>query len=126
MCIRDSVDLRTACYEGFKADLKRASGVICNSGFELNSECIHLGVPILTKPIDGQMEQQSNALALQQLGFGQVMSELDSKVIWQWLTNLPQQPQRYTPDVAKEIVSWLMNGQNTSVQEFSDKLWQQA
>ena len=121
-----NVDLRTACHDGFKADLKRASGVICNSGFELNSECIHLGIPILTKPINGQMEQQSNALAIEQLGYGQVMIELDSKVIWQWLTNLPQQPQRPTPDVAKEIVSWLLSGQQLSIPEFSDKLWQGA
>ena len=119
-----NVDLRVTCYDGFKADLRRASGVICNSGFELNSECIHLGIPILTKPICGQMEQESNALALKQLGLGEVMIDIEPKAIESWLRNLPVQQRRRTPDVAKEIVNWLVNEPKSPAAEFSNKLWQ--
>ncbi|GHF97853.1 MJ1255/VC2487 family glycosyltransferase [Thalassotalea marina] len=121
-----NVDLRKTCYEGFKADLKRASGVICNSGFELNSECIHLGIPILTKPISGQMEQESNALALKQLGLGEIMSDIEPNRIEHWLKHLPTQPRRKTPDVAKEIVNWLVNEPKASAGEFSQKLWRSS
>lgn len=118
-----NVDLRKTCLEGFKHDLKRASGVICNSGFELNSECIHLGVPILTKPIKGQMEQESNALAIKQLGLGDVMQDLELSRIQQWLHHLPTIQEKKTPDVAKAIVNWLLTDNKLPIEDFSRTLW---
>ncbi len=121
-----NVHLKPASYHGFKTDLKNASAVICNSGFELNSECIHLGIPILTKPIKGQMEQESNALSLQQLGYGQVMLELDEIVISHWLHHLPTQKQVRFPNVAQELVSWLANEPKLTTSAFAEQLWQQC
>ncbi|WP_448548599.1 MJ1255/VC2487 family glycosyltransferase [Thalassotalea fusca] len=121
-----NVALRTTCHDGFKADLQRASGVICNSGFELNSECIHLGIPILTKPINGQMEQESNALAIEQLGLGKVMLEIDSDIISEWLNSKCQAKQMRTPDVALTLVEWILSDKRLSQRELSQQLWQSA
>ncbi|MEX0584788.1 MAG: MJ1255/VC2487 family glycosyltransferase, partial [Natronospirillum sp.] len=56
--------------ESFQSRLRQCPSVICNAGFELVSEALHLGKRILVKPIAGQMEQASNALALKRLGLG--------------------------------------------------------
>lgn len=120
-----NVSIRTTCYAGFKEDLCRSSGVISNSGFELISECLHLGLPVLVKPLQGQMEQESNALALQALKFAQVMRTLDYNIIANWLENLTQVKQQKTPDVASEIVKWLLTGQKASLHKVAATLWQQ-
>ncbi len=80
-----NVLLRKANIKGFKKDLAACRGVICNSGFELLSECLQLGKAALTKPLAGQMEQLSNALALEKLGYAQTMPGLDSALLDQWL-----------------------------------------
>ena len=49
---------------GFKRDLATERGVICNTGFELISECLQWRKPVLTRPLAKQMEQLSNAAAL--------------------------------------------------------------
>lgn len=120
---QQNVLLRQTCHQGFKSDLKQASGVICNSGFELNSECIYLGIPILTKPISGQMEQESNALAIEKLGLGQVMASLDIDKIDHWLNNLPPQKQQKIPDVAKAIVNWLTSNPKGEFSTIFQQLW---
>lgn len=118
-----NVAQRAACLTGFKDDLCRSNGVICNSGFELNSECLHLGLPILTKPIKGQMEQESNALALSSLGLGQVMIELDAEIIQQWLLTQHSFSKTKIPDVANAIVNWLLDSQRVPISTLADGLW---
>jgi len=61
---------------GFLKDLGECAGVICNAGFELPSEALHIGKRLLVKPLSGQMEQASNALAIAQLHLGRAMPEL--------------------------------------------------
>jgi len=118
-----NVRQRKTCYGGFKHDLTRARGVICNSGFELISECLHLGLPILTKPIQGQMEQLSNALSLNKLGYAQVMTTLDGDVIEQWLTRLQPCHPRQFPDVAKALSSWIASGNWQSPSSLVEQIW---
>ena len=118
-----NVALRKTCLSGFKRDLCRANGVICNSGFELNSECMHLGLPILTKPIKGQMEQESNALALSQLGLGHTMLTLDEKVIETWLNDKNLLISKPIPDVAQTIVHWLSTKRQQPLNELVDSVW---
>lgn len=118
-----NVTLRKVNHHGFKDDLRQASGVICNSGFELNSECLYLGIPILTKPLKGQMEQESNALALQQLGLAVVMNELDQGAIGKWLATKVAHKSTPFPDVAKNIVDWLLNQQGKPLASLSKQLW---
>ncbi|WP_281556256.1 MJ1255/VC2487 family glycosyltransferase [Thalassomonas sp. RHCl1] len=118
-----NVKQRKTCYAGFKHDLTKARGVICNSGFELISECLHLGLPILTKPIQGQMEQLSNAMSLEKLGYARVMHTLDGDTIEHWLTRLkPCQP-RHLPDVAKALASWIASGDWQPPTSLVEQIW---
>ena len=117
--------LRKNCLQGFRDDLAACSGVICNAGFALISECLHMGVPVLTKPLNGQMEQQSNALALEQLGLAEVMYSLSASTIEHWLVyEQPHQPASY-PDVAAALVKWILAGNwnNQSLVSLSHQLW---
>ena len=71
-----NIHLRTFSRHNFINDLKTCSGVIANAGFTLTSETLYLGKKLLVKPLAGQLEQTSNALALQQLNMGMVMQRL--------------------------------------------------
>lgn len=108
--------------DGFKQDFSDAAAVICNAGFELSSEALHAGKKILVKPLHGQMEQASNALALKQLGLGQVMQHLDTQAIESWLGLAPAAPVNY-PDTAQAIVDWLLQGELRVNQAWINGLW---
>ena len=118
----DNIQLKPLSREGFQKDLATASGVICNAGFELASEAIQLGKKLLVKPLQGQMEQLSNAEALEQLQLAMTMDTLDRRVLRQWLEGFNAQKVHY-PDVAKAIVEWLQNG-SRDVEALSNMLWQ--
>lgn len=113
------------CRHGFQRDLRYCNGVICNAGFELASEVLQLGKKLLVKPMGGQPEQASNALALKQLGFGAVMQQLDSNVVANWLEQQSPQPIVY-PDVAAAICQWLVSGCDRDVDVLARELWQQT
>ncbi|MFD2165536.1 MJ1255/VC2487 family glycosyltransferase [Thalassotalea euphylliae] len=119
-----NVALRKTSYQAFKNDLVSARGVICNSGFELISECLHLGLPILTKPLNGQMEQHSNALALEQLNYAKVTSEISLPIVSQWLEKMNVPQARPLPNVAKSIAEWVAQGAKDSHQQLGKSLWQ--
>lgn len=107
----------------FKQDLLDASRVITNSGFELISECLQLGKRILSKPLQGQMEQLSNAAALRELGYASVLKKLDNRSIAAWLAESARPPQLSFPDVATELASWIVKGQKESNEELAARLW---
>ncbi|WP_448212649.1 MJ1255/VC2487 family glycosyltransferase [Colwellia sp. MEBiC06753] len=119
-----NVSLRKTCHQAFKDDLTKASAVICNSGFELISECLHLGLPILTKPLNGQMEQHSNALALSQLNYAKVIKQLSLAEIATWLESLPACQAKPLPNVAKSIADWIADGSWQNHHELGAALWQ--
>ena len=119
-----NVQLRKTNYAGFKADLQLASGVICNSGFELISECLHLGLPLLTKPLNGQMEQHSNALALQQLNYATVVDRLTTVNIQAWCSQVNNQVVKPLPDVAAAIANAIVKNQWQDAKQLSTELWQ--
>jgi uncharacterized protein (TIGR00661 family) len=108
---------------GFKRDLLDAGSVITNSGFELISECLHMGKRILTKPLQGQMEQLSNAEALHQLGYATVIDNLDAGRINRWLHDKPVSMQVTYPDVAEALAKWIVGGQRETVPQLADRLW---
>lgn len=111
--------------EGFQADLASCSAVMCNAGFELSSECLVLGKRLLVKPLGRQMEQSSNALALQTLGFGTVLETLDVESIRSWLLSGSPPTQIDYPDVAGALVNWLseIEPRRPSLQALSEGLW---
>lgn len=107
----------------FQEDFSDCQGVICNAGFELPSESLHMGKKLLVKPLHGQVEQRSNALALEQLGLGQVMNDLDPAEVALWL----QEEQSHTlkfPDVADFVVDWLMTKPTRVDPKWVTQIWE--
>ena len=108
--------------EGFKKDLYDSAGIISNAGFELASEALYLGKKILVKPLQSQMEQISNAAALEQLGYGRKMEEIDSDVIEQWLHQNHVVRITY-PNTAKIIVDWIKDGSPKIDDDYTRQAW---
>ncbi|MFV0478750.1 MAG: MJ1255/VC2487 family glycosyltransferase [Parahaliea sp.] len=107
----------------FKQDLARCRGVICNSGFELISECLQWHKPVLTKPLTGQMEQLSNALALAQLGYAHTIDRLCKTSLAQWLHTPKPAPQLHFADVAAALAQWLAEGCHRNLKHLQQQLW---
>lgn len=118
-----NVSRRAANIKGFKADLASCRGVICNSGFELISECLQWHKPVLTRPLKGQMEQLSNAAALESLGYATIMYQLDDDLARHWLTNPKQPPAVHFADVASRLARWLAEGAIEPVDRLCAELW---
>jgi uncharacterized protein (TIGR00661 family) len=74
---------------GFVDDLRTARAVIANGGLSLMGEAVHLHVPMLSIPIDGQYEQELNARYLSHLGYGVYSEKLDRAIAAMFLENLP-------------------------------------
>jgi len=119
-----NVSQRPTSVAAFKQDLAACSGVICNSGFELISECLHWQKPVLTKPLAGQTEQLANALALSQLGHATVTQQLDPESLAPWLRQRPQSSGLRVPDVAGTMAAWLAAGAGTEIAALQQQLWQ--
>ncbi|TNF35170.1 MAG: glycosyltransferase [Gammaproteobacteria bacterium] len=109
---------------GFQTTLAGCEGVICNTGFELISEALQSGKKILGKPLHGQMEQLSNARALQMLGLAQIMPTLDRESIHTWLS-ASAQPRQHYPDVANAVADWIVSGDWHDPGRLAHQLWQQ-
>src|SRR5690606_36647298 len=108
---------------GFIKDLCSAHGVICNAGFELLSECLHMGLPALAKPVEGQSEQLGNAAALEQLKQASVMYQFERGAIEAWLNDVSRQRAQHYPDVAEALCQWLLAGKWDETQTLVDELW---
>lgn len=119
-----NMHLRPFSLDGFQYDLKSASAVMCNAGFELPSECLQLGKKLLVKPLHKQMEQASNVLALERLGLATTMQHVDSEIIERWLlaTNT-NKPMNY-PDVAAALVAWILAGNWNTGASLARNLWE--
>lgn len=124
------VRLRQLCHTGFLEDLASSAAVICNAGFELVSESLQLGLQVLVRPVTGQTEQLSNALAVQKLGIGSRMDDLSIDNIVGWLTSLDldNQPRISAgyPDVAAALVDWILAGNWQVTETLAHDLWSQC
>ncbi len=120
--IDQNVTIRPISRPAFVDDLGRCAGVLANAGFSLTSECLHLGIAVLLKPIDGHLEQESNALALERLGLGTVTRSLSRFDLKAWLEQ-PAPAARNYPDVTAGIVRWLDAGAVEPLKALSDRLW---
>lgn len=119
---KDNIYLHPFSRDGFLTDLKDSSGVICNAGFELSSEALHLGKKLLVRPLSGQLEQTSNALAIEKLKLGMSMDVLDPEVVRKWLNSDPLPPVSY-PDVAGIIADWMEKGAFSNVESLVKEVW---
>lgn len=106
----------------FQLDLASCSGVIANGGFGLSSETIQYGKKLLMKPVRGQMEQLSNAVAAEQIGLADVMHRFDHQQLQQWLNKPNPQPRNY-PCVAQALVEWIKNGMLEREQQLAERVW---
>jgi uncharacterized protein (TIGR00661 family) len=119
-----NIHVRPFSLDGFQYDLKSASAVMCNAGFELPSECLQLGKKLLVKPLHNQMEQASNVLALERLGLATSMQQVDADVIERWLlAHNTNQPMNY-PDVAAALVAWILAGDWDTSDSLASGLWE--
>ncbi len=122
----DNCHTRSFSRSGFKADLAEAGWVLCNSGFELISEALQLGKRIMSKPLKGQMEQLSNAAALEQLGLATVEASIDQRCLDFWFSCEPDPVSIRYPDVAAAIAAWIHGGCRQPIPELSAELWRQT
>lgn len=109
----------------FLNDLRSCSGVICQAGFELPSEALHLGKKLLVKPLHRQYEQLSNATGLVRQKLGWSMEHLDAGTINSFLSADAIEPMRY-PNVAQAIARWIGQADLTEPQAYLplvNQLW---
>ena len=118
------IHLRPYSRAGFLNDLIECSGVISNAGFELASEAMFLGKKILVKPLAGQMEQLSNALAIDSLELGMEMKRLNIVKVAQFLDRPTGAPIKF-PNVARIVAGWIEGGQWEDVEGLAGRAWQQ-
>jgi uncharacterized protein (TIGR00661 family) len=119
----ENVEIRSLCRETFPQDLARCQGVICNTGFGLCSEAILLGKKLLTRPLSGQIEQESNAAVLEKMGRAQILHQFDLDSLRAWLRT-ENWPASVYPRVADEVVAWLKAGAQESAESLAQRLWQ--
>lgn len=110
--------------EGFIRDFSDCSGIISSAGFDTCSEAVHYGKKLFVTPLQGQMEQQSNAVALEQLGYGKVKKKIKRKSLKNWLDK-PQPVAVNYPDVAAAVAQWIVDGCRPNLETFSRQLWAQ-
>ena len=118
----DHITYNPLSREGFQKDLYDCAGIISNAGFELASEALQLGKKILAKPLHAQMEQISNAAALQQLGYGHIMQDMSSSAIEHWLHDNRAVHITY-PNIAKVLVQWIQNGMPKMDADYIEAIW---
>lgn len=116
------IQINPVSHDEFHAHLEDCGGVISNAGFELASECIALGKKLLVRPLSGQYEQLSNALALQSLGRGTVIEHLDQHALEQWLRLPAHTPIQY-PNVSKALAHWVKQECRQPVAALAEALW---
>jgi uncharacterized protein (TIGR00661 family) len=124
-CDRNHLHFRPYSRRGFLRDLEQCRGVICNAGFELLSEALHIGKKLLVKPLVGQMEQMSNALAVSELKLGRVMLSLNRRRVESWLTESAIPCMGY-PDVARLIAAWIHQGSWEASERLVADAWTQT
>lgn len=121
----DNVTVYPFGLELFQKNLHQCQSVLCNAGFELNSEALKLGRRILVKPLHGQVEQHSNAIALDVLGLAQTTNVLTAEVIHSWLETLKPIQIDY-PDTASYLADWLADGAQKPIPSMAKELWSQV
>jgi uncharacterized protein (TIGR00661 family) len=85
-----NLSFRAFSQTGFVDDLRSARAVIAGGGFSLMTESVHLAVPMLSVPIEGQYEQEINARYLTKLGYGAWARKLEPGVLESFLQNIPR------------------------------------
>lgn len=82
----------------FLEDVATADWVLSNGGYTLLSECLHLGKPVFSVPVERQFEQWINAHHLEKLGYGMMVETgaLDESQLREFVANKESFRQRIT------------------------------
>ncbi len=123
--VRGNVTFFPLSRDKFEKDLSLCDGVISNCGFGLASEAMQYGKKFLSKPMKGQVEQQSNACILKTLRLATVITELDVDVIEAWLKLDNPEPKQF-PDVAMMLSEWIAQGCDRPVDQLVKHIWSHA
>jgi uncharacterized protein (TIGR00661 family) len=107
--VRNNIHILPKNRQQFLNRLAVSEGAILHGGFMANTEAFDMGKKTLAKPISGQAEQIANAMAIEQLGFGKQMSELNAAEISEWL-ELPAIKAMHYPNTGVQFVDWVENG----------------
>jgi uncharacterized protein (TIGR00661 family) len=126
---QNNVEIFKPGRQQFQQAMARCSGVIGNAGFELASEALQTGAPLLVKPLHGQVEQLSNVMNLELLGLAESMDEVDVNSMRAWLQN--RTPKRVIyPDVAADVAAWIASHANKadkqSIAQLSEDSWKKV
>lgn len=119
----ENVHFKPLSRNGFMKDLSDCDAVIANAGFELSSEVLSLGKRLLIKPLTGQVEQQSNAIAMEKLHYGKVLNSLNCRYISHFLDISDRVKINY-PNVAAYIVDWIKQGMPERNSDWYSQIWQ--
>jgi uncharacterized protein (TIGR00661 family) len=120
-----NIQWRCLSNHGFKQNLIKSAGVIANCGFELSTECLSLGKPLLVKPLHRQYEQLSNAYMLKKLGLCEVMHDINADEIDDWLHNKKGVKIEY-PTNCNSFINWIADGNWQAPEAICKTLWQQV
>lgn len=122
----DNLHTRPLSRDGFRRDLADSDWVICNAGFELISEALQLGKRIMAKPLSGQMEQLSNAAALEQLGYASIEERIDRRALEFWFDCEPNAARPCYPNVAEALARWISESCAEPVETLCHQLWSES
>ncbi|HEX2674996.1 MAG TPA: MJ1255/VC2487 family glycosyltransferase [Polyangiales bacterium] len=73
----------------FIDDIASSRAVISGGSFTVMSECVYLHKPLLSVPVQGQIEQVVNGRYLQREGFGRTADHIDAPTVRAFLDALP-------------------------------------
>ena len=118
----ENITLKPFSNMTFKQDLMRCNSLITNAGFQLISEALFLGKPILCKPQKGQPEQEHNAKILDELQYATVAKEINVKIIKDWI-NKSKKIKIDFSDPTNLIIDIIENREKDFSNEIN-KLWQ--
>jgi len=88
--VHGNLALRPFSQQGFVDDLRTARAAIAGGGFSLMGEAVHLHVPLLAVPLEGQYEQELNARYLARLGYGAWVRELTPPDVERFLARVDE------------------------------------
>lgn len=116
-----NVQLRDFDAERFLDDLRTARAAVAGGGFTFLSEAVHLRVPVLSVPVEGQFEQELNARWLEHLGYGRWCRHVGASDVSAFLEDLepfarallthPSQGNEATLACVDEIVASVARGE---------------
>lgn len=123
--VNDNIQWFPPSKDGFKQALATCNAVIGNAGFELATECLHLGKPLMMKPLDGQFEQHTNAFTLTELGLSKTLYSLNTDDIDDWLQHTDA-IQIVFPNNVENFIDWLIQGNWADTSTMCQSLWEQV